>query len=334
MNSRVAAFIRRRWRVREGAVAVETAPLQGGLESAVSVARITNTDAHPSIPRRLIVKELQPGFEREALIYELLWRHLKQPPAVHLLGRQLAERATYLYLEEAQSFSAWPWGDSGLSAAVCRELARLHDSTELPAETFSWDYERQLACSAEETLKVAMTARDAGGRRYWKRIGDLKRMVAGLPTLRAHLLSAERTVIHGDMHPGNVIVRQANPRPDVVLIDWARARIGSPLEDLASWIHSLGCWEPEARRRHDTLMRAYLNARAFRRPLDARLRLRYWLASVSNGLSGSIRYHLAVLTDRESARPEVANSHQALATWQRIVRRSAALAGASLRACA
>jgi hypothetical protein len=45
------------------------------------------------------------------------------------------------------------------------------------------------------------------------------------------------------------------------LIDWARARRGSPFEDVASWLHSLGCWEPEARRRHDSLLTDVISTR-------------------------------------------------------------------------
>src|SRR5690606_5433668 len=113
--------------------------------------------------------------------------------------------------------------------------------------------------------------------------------------------------------------------PDVVLIDWARARIGSPLEDIASWLHSLGCWEPEARRRHDTLMRVYLEARRTRRRFASDVRVDYWLASASNGLSGAIRYHLAVLTDPGSTDGARHEAWRALAAWQRVIRRAAAL---------
>jgi hypothetical protein len=111
----------------------------------------------------------------------------------------------------------------------------------------------------------------------------------------------------------------------VVLIDWARARIGSPLEDVASWLHSLGCWEPEARRRHDTLMRVYLDARRTPARLSADVRRAYWFASASNGLAGAIRYHLAVLSDEGRAPASRADSKQALAAWARAIKRAAAL---------
>jgi aminoglycoside phosphotransferase (APT) family kinase protein len=303
---------------------VEVEPLPGGLESTVLRARISPPDDSTAIPSRIVVKALAGGDAREAEIYEVLWRHLDRPPAVRVLGRQRSAGGTYLYLEEAEPTVAWPWSEQRASAAVCRVLARLHESADLPREAFVCDYETELTRSASSTLDAARQARDATGRRYWRRPGDLRRIVAGLPRIRRRLLGEQATVIHGDVHPGNVIVR-GPAAPEVVLIDWARARLGSPLEDIASWLHSLGCWEPEARRRHDTLMRIYLDARRTRLPFTSALREDYWLASACNGLSGAIRYHLAVLSD--PAGPEGArhDSTRALASWQRIARRAAAV---------
>ncbi len=329
----MVAFISRRWCVAEDAIRVDVQPLHGGLESAVARARVTHRGSHGSIPSRLVVKELRSGLEREADTYELLWRYVKHPPAVRLLGCDIATHATYLYLEDAQPISAWPWSDIGLAGAVCRELARLHDSRDLPRDRFSWNYDAELAHSAETTLAAACAARDVSGRRYWRRPGDLRRVVAALPAIRSRLLSAATTVIHGDMQPGNVILRRGHPHPEIVLIDWARARLGSPLEDIAAWLHSLGCWEPQARRRHDTLMRAYLDASAVRRPFASDLRVDYWLASVSNGLSGAIRYHLAVLSDPTTTVCARYDSVRALTAWERVVRRAAALVSTNLVRC-
>jgi aminoglycoside phosphotransferase (APT) family kinase protein len=333
MHARVAAFIARRWSVPESLIQCEVQPLQGGLESSVARARITPPESHSAVPSRLVIKELRAGFEREADIYELLWRHIKQPPAVHVLGRDTAGHATYLYLEDAQSISSWPWSDSDLTAAACREIARLHDSRTLPRESFSWDYEPELARSAEATVEVANRARGPSGRRHWRRLGDLRRVAAALPAIRLRLLSGATTVIHGDVHPGNVILRRGDTGIEVVLVDWARARIGSPLEDVASWLHSLGCWEPQARRRHDTLMRAYLHARAVARPFASDVRVEYWLASVSNGLAGAIRYHLAVLSDPTTSESARYDSRRALTAWERVVRRASPLVSTNLNRC-
>lgn len=333
MTSQVAAFVARRWGVPADAVSVEMNRLHGGLESSVTRATVNRQDRAGGAPGHLVVKELRPGFEREAEVYDLLWTHLDDPPAVRVLGRERAGNATYLYLENADAVSAWPWTDTPTAAAVCRALARLHDRTELPRRAFSALDERELARSAESTLDLAGAALDASGRRLWRRLGDLRRLVAALPTIRTRLLSGPTVVIHGDVHPGNVILRRATPDPSVVFIDWARARIGSPMEDIASWLHSLGCWEPQARRRHDTLMRAYLEARRHPRPFDDALRLDYWLASASNGLSGAIRYHLAVVGNPASTDGARSSSGLALAAWERVVRRASSLVRTSLDRC-
>jgi aminoglycoside phosphotransferase (APT) family kinase protein len=324
MVSQVAAFLSGRWCVPLEGIHVEVERIEGGLESMVARVRVAGPGGDSTMPLRFVVKQLPAGLEREAEVYELLWRHFDRPPAVRLLGWEAAPQGTYLYLEEAQPSAAWPWADTRRAGAVCRALARLHDSRALPREALSWDYEAELARSAQFTLELAIHARDRSGRRLWRRIGDMRRVVAALPAIRDRLTSTGTTVIHGDMHPGNVILRIADD-PDVLLIDWARARIGSPLEDVASWLHSLGCWEPEARRRHDTLMRIYLDARRDRRRFRSDLRVDYGLASASNGLSGAIRYHLAVLSD--PARTEAAryDSGRALSEWQRVIRRAAAL---------
>jgi aminoglycoside phosphotransferase (APT) family kinase protein len=308
---------------------VEVQPLHGGLESAVSRASISPPAGHDAVPPQLVVKYLPLGFEREADVYALLWQHLDRPPAVRLLGREIVGGATYLYLEHAQSSSSWPWADTQRAGAVCRALAKLHDEERLPHEAFSWDYETDLACSAASTLALAGDARGTSGERLWRRVGALRRVVSALPRIRRRLLSRERTVIHGDMHPGNVILR-AGADPEVMLIDWARARIGSPLEDVASWLHSLGCWEPEARRRHDTLMRMYLEARSTPQRFASEVRADYWLASASNGLAGAIRYHLSVLSDESTTEAARYDSGRALIAWERVVRRAATLLSTSL----
>lgn len=313
------------WLVPKHRLQVQLQPLPGGLQSAVTRATITRDIHYPLVPGRFVVKELLPGQRREADVYALLWTHLEQPPAARLLGVQSAGDTSYLFLEDVQSLSFWPWADIAFPLAVCRELAQLHDGTALPPASFTWDYDAELAASAASTLSGALRARDAAGVRYWRRVGDLKRVVACLPGLRSELLACGRTVLHGDVHPGNVIIRQGSPGDRVALIDWGRARVGSPLEDVASWLHSLGCWEPQARRRHDTLLQAYLAHRRGRPALTPELRRTYWFASASNGLAGAIRYHLSVLADLSSSAPMRQDSRHALREWERVVRRAAAL---------
>lgn len=324
MLIRAKHFASRTWSIPARALKLSLEPMSGGLESSVVRATFRSPRPKDLWPGSFVIKELRGLQRRETQIYRALWNRSTTPPAVRLLGIEKAEDADYLYLEEATQECAWPWRQTLTAAAVCRALARLHDSEQLRENSLiGWDYESHLAKSADETLAVAITARDEAGVRYWRRIGDLRRVVTALPQIRSALLETT-TFIHGDVHSGNVIVR-AGESGEIAFIDWARARFGSPLEDVASWLHSLGCWEPEARRRHDTLLRAYLEARSAKQALTPKLRRAYWYASASNGLSGAIRYHLSVLTDPECASEMKTDSARVLNTWERIIRRVATI---------
>lgn len=321
MVPHVAAFISRRWALPAD-VKIHLEPITGGLDSTVAQATVEAT-GH-AVPQSMIVKELRGAFRREADVYRLLWTHLDRPPLAEVFGVQSTAEAEYLYLEEVRSASTWPWADLATAALVGRELARLHGMRALDVEPADRNYEKELADSAQETLDVAVHARDERGLRWWRRPGDLRRVARALPDLRARLFLDGVTLIHGDVHPGNVIVSRG-PAPRVVLIDWGRARVGSPLEDVASWLQSLCCWEPAARRSHDTLLRDYLRARAVPRWMDEDLRRDYWFAGASNGMAGAIRYHLVVLSDGRADPVRRSNACLALRSWERVIRRAAAL---------
>jgi aminoglycoside phosphotransferase (APT) family kinase protein len=330
MLNRATQFACRNWLIPVEDLELSIEPITGGLESRVMRAAFRSPLTKDPRHRTFVVKELRGLQRRETEVYRELWTRSTSPPAVRLLGIEVTEDANYLYLEEATQQSRWPWRQTVISAAVCRALARLHDSEQFHPETLiNWDYESDLIKSAEETLAVALNTRDTTGVRYWRRVGDLRRVIAALPKLRSLLLQTI-TFIHGDVHPGNVIVR-ASEKGEIAFIDWARARLGSPLEDLASWLHSLGCWEPEARRRHDTLLRAYLESRSSKQTITAELRRLYWYASASNGLAGAIRYHLSVLNDAASSNEMKGSSAQVLREWERVIRRVAALLATSRR---
>jgi aminoglycoside phosphotransferase (APT) family kinase protein len=49
-------------------------------------------------------------------------------------------------------------------------------------------------------------------------------VVAALPWIRSSLLARQMTVIHGDVHPGNVIVQEEHGTRRTVMIDWGRSR--------------------------------------------------------------------------------------------------------------
>ena len=321
----VGQFVAMRWGVEAATVGVEVQRLHGGLESHVALARVT-TGAH-DVPTRLVVKSLCDDGVRESDIYSALREHLQDSPSPSVFGEQRIGGRRYVYMELVPAVS-WPWSQTQCAAAVCEELARLHAAA-MPLEPFAWHYEELLAASAAETLDLARRLRDATGVRYWPRLGDLRRAVGALASLRAELLGADSVVIHGDVHPGNVMVSETGTDARITLIDWARARVGSPMEDVASWLHSLGCWEPNARRRHDTLLRAYFAARQLDWPATDAMRRLYWFAAVSNGLSGAIRFHLAVVADPNRDETTQHNSRVALHAWTRVVRRGAGLLSTS-----
>src|SRR5205807_4140039 len=77
-----------------------------------------------------------------------------------------------------------------------------------------------------------------------------------------------------------------------VLLDWARARLGSPLEDVSSWLESLAYWEPGVRRQRTSLLRHYLRARGLPPAVVREAYVWYWVAAASNALAGALRYHL------------------------------------------
>jgi hypothetical protein len=332
MNAHVASFVAERWSIDPDRLRIRLQPLGGGLESRVALVTVEEATRAPVAPARMIVKQLPARAGRHAGIYEFLAR-VDSMCSAEVFGVRTVDGTRYVYLEEVQPCSSWPWNDTSTAVAVCGALAQLHERGDLPLDGFTWDYDSELASSAAETLAVARHAVDHRGVRYWQRLGDLARVVDALPLLRSRLLSLGTAVIHGDVHPGNVMLRATSPHPAVALIDWDRARVGSPLEDVASWLHSLGCWEPEARRRHDTLLRAYIAGRAEPWLLDRELRTFYWFASVSNGLAGAIRYHLAVLADRSTTHVARAHSTVALPAWQRVVRRAAARLNTSRARC-
>ena len=331
MLKRATRFASTTWSIPAEELELSLEEIVGGLESRVVRASFRSRVANDFRPSSFVVKEVRGLQRRETNVYRALWkRSTAPPPTVRLLGIETTEDADYLYLEEATPQCDWPWRQTFTSAAVCQALAQLHDSEQWhPKTLIEWDYESDLAKSARDTLAFAVNARNEAGVRHWRRIGDLRRVVSALPKLRSALLDAT-TFIHGDVHSRNVIVR-ATETGGIAFIDWARARFGSPLEDVASWLHSLGCWEPEARRRHDTLLRAYLEARSSKQPLTTELRTAYWYASASNGLSGAIRYHLAVLTDPECSPDMKSDAARSLWEWERVIRRVAAILATNRR---
>ena len=97
---------------------------------------------------------------------------------------------------------------------------------------------------------------------------------------------------------------------------------GSPLEDVASWLQSLGFWEPAVKRKHDTLLGAYLRARGLPARPSRAIRDVYWLASASNCLAGALGYHLHMAANHASTSRERVAAVHAAGDCMRVIRRA------------
>ena len=161
-----------------------------------------------------------------------------------------------------------------------------------------------------------------------RHLGSARRLTLAMTAMRRELLTFlpfGKVAIHGDVHTGNVLVRRHPGGAEPVLIDWGRARGGSPLEDLSAWLQSLGYWEPQARRRH-TLISTYLSACGMDRRLSSDFRDAYWLAGASNAFSGALEYYLSLLVGGMPVAPaRKAVAAHCARDWLRIVRRAAAV---------
>jgi Ser/Thr protein kinase RdoA (MazF antagonist) len=230
-------------------------------------------------------------------------------------------------MEAIRPVSRWPWVKLELAGRVLTAVAGLHalPLPDGPRTLVGWDYESDLETSAAETLAVAeRVLRQPPADRLKGSLRPLRRLVGELPAIRRELRERSplpAALLHGDLHPGNVMIRRRAGRDEVVLIDWARARIGSPLEDVASWLQSLGFFLPEARRRHDTLFAGYLADRGFG-GITREFRMSYWYAAASNALAGALRYHLSIVADAGRRPAARQGSLRSAADWLRILRRA------------
>lgn len=309
-------------------VVLETKPLRGGLvSSSVLHVAVHGAGTHRPKMTRFVAKQLPPGSQREAEIYGLLraaGTH-ELAPVSFGVGRG-ADAGAWLYLEAVAACSRWPWRDVEHARRVLEALAVLHVRTlGVALEADGWDYEAELRERAELTLehaerRVVLT----GDPLVRASLPGLRRLVMQLPAVRERLLGLQAlppTLLHGDVHSGNVVVRKRKGRYEPVLLDWGRARIGSPLEDVSSWLQSLGFWEPAVKRKHDTLLAAYLRARGLPAPASREIRDAYWLGAASNGLAGALYYQLDVAM-REGSTPAGDSALRAAHDWLRVIRRA------------
>lgn len=329
-TDRLAEFVTRSWGEPRG-LRLEVRALRGGLESA-AVAEVTARffDARDR-PRSaaFVVKTLEGMPAREADIYQRLVAPLGGEIAPALLGiERLGAARCLLFLERIRPVRRWPWREEAAARRLLERLAHLH-ATAPPVNPreilLDWDYESELAeraRSAAGALEALPRDRDFAHLRQG--LGFLRRIGEDLPEVRRQLLAFSpfgTVAIHGDAHTGNAMIRSGE-RP--VLLDWGRARLGSPLEDVSSWLQSLGYWEPAAKRRHDTLLAGYLAARGLPARADRELRDAYWLAGASNALSGALLVHLRTSGDAPPGSRQRAAAVQAAADALRVIRRAVA----------
>jgi hypothetical protein len=89
-----------------------------------------------------------------------------------------------------------------------------------------------------------------------------------------------------------------------------------------SWLHSLGFWEPAARRSHDLLLVRYAGASGLAAGLSPDLRAACWIVGACNAMAGALRYHLATAADEERDPVERWKASCAAGDWLRIIRRA------------
>lgn len=297
--------------------------LHGGLESTVARVDVEGCEAVDCTEGRFVVKRIHSSQKQEVSAYELLNRH-RPGIAPRLLATHESEDHCYLFLDWIVSASNWPWVDLEMAHRLAEQLARLHEMDSSSWDDRGWDYETALDNSARETLRLVEEIRGKEFRSVTGRRASLRRFVSQLEKIREFLFSEgpfRPTLIHGDAHPGNAMVHRDGEKPEAVLIDWGRTRIGSPFEDLSSWLQSLAVWEPRARQRHDRLLSTYLRARGVD-SIHSEVRDHYWLAAGCNSLAGAMRFHLKVALQMDEGSPE-RQYHVGLASrWMAIIRRA------------
>lgn len=311
-------------------MSLTSARLPGGTEAA-GVFRVVASykdDRGRPRHRRLVIKHLKGRARREARILQDLGSGGRLLP--DLLGIvHGGEGQIYLGLEDIRRASAWPWRDSTVTATLMQELGKFHEMNRHIGLGDDWNYEQELVTQAEQTRsRLAYCCRQPDFAALPPGLRAVERIAEELPRLRRLLLSErpfEAGLIHGDVHPGNALIRNgAEKRP--VLIDWGRTRCGSPLEDVSSMLQSLRLYEPAALQRHDTLLKEYLTGRGRDRRITDSLRSVYWVAGASNALAGALGWHLMIAADEARPARQRRSAYCAARDWLRVIRRAHAWA--------
>src|SRR5919204_3565102 len=216
----VAAFVKRQCAGDVERVLLDVQPLLGGLESR-AVARVqAEARVCRGSPRSFtfVVKRLDGPAKRELAMYDLLaaagTRAIPQRVGVEAVG----PATTYLFLEWIPA-THWPWAEPALVSHVLEQLANIHAalSGALPGGSLgAWDYEAELMPTAEATLKTLEVAVQTSALAGLHRLAPaLRRVVAALPGMRRQLMSSSplgQSMLHGDVHSGNVLIREVTGR--------------------------------------------------------------------------------------------------------------------------
>lgn len=304
--------------------------LRHGLEAA-AVVRMTARFRRPTGSRgvwRWVVKWLPPGTPRELAVLRRLERGRAPFSPDVLAVEPAAAGGSLVHMEWVRPVRLWPWSDLAVTRKVMRRFARIHDDLDDrldAADLPPWDYEDELQRSAWATVwHLEHLPPEARPRVIRRAIPASYRIAEALPAIRRQLRAwgrADEGWIHGDLHSGNVLLRARGGRRAPVLLDWGRTRRGSRLEDLSSWMLSLGHWEPRVARRHDRLLRDYLEAAGARPRLDPGFRDAYWLAGACNAMAGALRFRVAAAAQARTER-ERRHALAAAAPWARALRRA------------
>jgi hypothetical protein len=309
---------------------VDVQPLAGGLEvPGVSLVRVLHRDGTEA--GSFVLKPMSGDAIREYNLHSALQRLDCGSTAPKILGSRYDSAGhLYVFLEWIAAAERWPWSRREPAAMVLNQLARVHrcDLAGLSEHLTGWNYDAELARSAAKTVELYGQMFNSGfriGQRPMLR--PLERVCNAVGAIRAQTIhfSGGLSLLHGDAHPGNVVMRDQNGNREAVLLDWGRARAGSPLEDVMSWLQSLGFWEPHARRIQDCLLRDYRRACGLDDSLTPAYRSACWLAGACNGMAGALRYHLTVAADAQRDPETRRVSSMAAADWLRIVRRADAV---------
>ena len=301
-------------------------PLGGGLD-ALQVAEVSTrfqTRGGVLKSNRFVFKKTRPD-PAEARLYGEILPAAQFDLAPALLAFERGQDEHVYLFEFVRPAARWPWTDANNARLVLGSLALLH-ARELSSFAGDGSYETLLRNQSSRLVELLESIDCSSFTDFARRsLPAVRRLARNLPAIRRYLLEElplKSTLIHGDVHSGNVLLRKRNGKLSPVFLDWGRSRHGSPLEDVSSWLQSLGFWEPEARRKHDSLLREYLGARGFPSELTDEIRGAYWLAAACNVLGGAAVYHLSVAHDRDRPVGQRQLAARSLADALRILRRA------------